>query len=102
MAKVPFTEFVLPDGRRVEGYFDVAADIAETAAALRERGYRFEVERLRTGEVSLECCGTDNDGEHDSLAMLVVPNGPGMRDHVEQLVRNAQAELERRDGADDG
>jgi hypothetical protein len=80
---ITFTEFVLPHGRTREQYIEVAADVADKARTIVARGFRFECELLRTGQVSL----TITDPEEGDADIRVVPNGPGVRDAVEDLVR---------------
>lgn len=85
-----FTQFHLPFGRSTDEQIDVSPATERIASILLQRGYRFEIELLRTGEVHLDCC----NNEHQ-LWNIIRPNGPGMREAVEQLVAQAYAELMR-------
>lgn len=85
---IPFTELVLPEGRRREISIDRPADVVAMAAALIGKGFRFEVERLRTGEVSMDCSRPADDGP---VSMQICANGPGVPDAVDVLVREAHA-----------
>lgn len=79
-----FTQFHLPDGRRTEERIEVSKDAEKLAAVLMQRGFRFEAEVLRGGEVHLDCCDDERQ-----LANVVRPNGPGMKEAVEKLVVEA-------------
>jgi hypothetical protein len=80
---ITFTQFVLPRGDRRYVSIEVAPDVASKADTIVARGFRFECELLRTGQVSL----TITDPEEGDADIRVVPNGPGVRDAVEDLVR---------------
>ncbi len=89
---IPFTQFLLPHGRRTPVTFDASPDLEALAAELLAAGYRFEVEVLRTGHVHLDCCGPSLDGEGDGpIALEVCPNGPPVVAAVEHVVRDAHA-----------
>jgi hypothetical protein len=88
---IKFTVFLLPDGRRVEEYVERGPDVELAARELAEAGCRFEAERLRTGEVSLEVVAGDPDDDPISLALVIVRGGglPAVWAAVDQLVREA-------------
>lgn len=50
---IEFTEYILPNGRKKKKYFIRPLDIVEKADKIIEKGYRFEMEKLRTGEISI-------------------------------------------------
>lgn len=79
-----FTRYHLPNGRKTEEQIEVSKDAEILAAALMKRGFRFEVEILRTGEIHMDCC--DNERQ---LANVVRANGPGMKQAAEKLVVEA-------------
>ncbi len=83
MATIPFTEYVLPHGRRQDVTIDVADDLAAKAQAIIARGFVFEAEILTNSWVSL----TITDPEEGDMAHQMVPNGPGMREAVEAMIR---------------
>lgn len=91
--RMPFTQHLLPDGRKREVWIDMDASVGETAQYLIDCGCRFECELLRTGEVSLTAELDDEDGETRVLAMEILPNGPGVRAAVERLVAEAMQTL---------
>ncbi len=58
------------------------------ATELVDRGYVFECEILRTGDVSFTChLGSDEEGV--PIAEVITENGPGVREVVAALVRYA-------------
>ena len=93
---IPFTQFLRPDGERRDVTIDRPPEVEAAALRLFEAGCRFEIEVLRTLEVSMEVVGpADLDGDRPSLASLVVANGPGVPEAVDLLVREAENELAR-------
>lgn len=80
---IPFTQYMLPNGRKVETSIEVDRDVADKAHSLIIEGLRFECEVLTTGDVSL----TITDPEVGDLDIRIVSNGPGVREAVEELVR---------------
>lgn len=81
---VPFTQYLRPHGERRDVFIEISPDIAAKAHAIIARGLVFECEELSSGEVSL----TITDPEEGDLDIRVVPNGPGVREAVEDLIRN--------------
>lgn len=81
---IPFTQYLLPAGRKRPVLIEVAPDIAEKARTIIAQGLSFECEILTTGQVSL----TITDLEEGDLDIRVVPNGPGMVEAVEEMVRD--------------
>ena len=90
MFEIPFTQYLLPDGRRRPIGFGVEGETEAKARAVLDHGWVFEAEILTTGEISL----TVSDGE-DDRAIVVVANGPGMAAAVEGLVAEAHTEREK-------
>lgn len=88
MQTIPFTQYIRPHGRAVPVSIEVADDIAAKAQTIMSRGLCFECEVLNTGEVSL----TITDPEEGDLDIRVLPNGPGIREGVEALIRDFGAE----------
>jgi len=80
---IPFTQYLLTDGRKRSTFIGVRMDIADRAQAMIARGLTFECELLTTGEASF----TITDPEKGDLDIRVVPNGPGVRETVEEMVR---------------
>lgn len=80
---IPFTQYLLPDGRKKSTFIGVHMDVADRARSIAAKGLAFECELLTTGQVSL----TITDPEKGDLDIRVVPNGPGVREAVEEMVR---------------
>lgn len=85
---VKFTQHSLPDGRKSPWSIDRPAAIADKARRAEEKGVRFEMEVLRSGEVSLTA-EIDHLGETDLLAIEVVPMGAQVPIAVDAVVTQA-------------
>jgi len=83
---IPFTQYLLPDGRTRRATFSVIGKTAVDAKAVLDKGLRFECEILTTSEVSLTVF--DPETEED-IAIEIVANGPGVPDAVDRLVESA-------------
>ncbi len=81
---IPFTQYKLPNGRKVPASIHCRANTEEKAQRLINKGYRFECEVLTTGEVSLTITN-DEDGD---VAIKVVPNDASIPIAVEALIDN--------------
>lgn len=89
---IPFTQFMPPFGEKKPTSITRPPDIEAAAMKLIDAGCRFEAEVLRTGEVSFEVVGPEDDhGDPRSLAMEVVSNGPDVLSAVDRLVIDATA-----------
>jgi hypothetical protein len=88
MERIPFTQYLLPDGRTRPTAFDAPDDVAARARAIIAAGHRFECEVLTTGEVSLTIHDVENG---EDLAIEVVPNGPEVPEAVVRLVESFDA-----------
>ncbi len=86
MISIPFTQYILPDGRKVSTTIHCHANVEEKAKQIIDRGFRFECEILTTGEVSLTITN-DEDGD---VAIKIVPNSPAVRSAVESLIKEFQ------------
>lgn len=85
---IPFTQFLLPDGRERPEEIDRPADIEAMATSFIEAGGRYTCEVLSTGEVSLAAEFRDED-----IACVVCPNAVGVGLHVDKLVRASARHL---------
>lgn len=81
---VPFTQYLLPNGRTKQVAFGVTGETAVKARSILDKGCKFEAEMLPTGMVSLSV----SDGEQD-IAIEVTPNGPEIPEAVVRLVEAA-------------
>lgn len=85
-ADIPFTQFMLPDGRRVETSISRPTAIGDTAQRLIESGHEFQVEMLTTGEISVTCF---NVADEQDIAIEICPNGPEVPLAVDKVVAAA-------------
>ena len=79
---IPFTQYKLPDGRRVEISVHRPPDIAAKAMRIIEAGHVFECEVLTDGEVSL----TITDPDKGDVDIDVCKNGPAVLDAVDKMI----------------
>jgi hypothetical protein len=86
---IPFTQYLRPNGEKRDVAIDRPADIEKLAEEFIARGGYFEAEVLRSGHVSLTACHPDC--ETIDCVTIVVPNGIGMPEVVDKLVRKAHA-----------
>jgi hypothetical protein len=84
--RIPFTQFLRPDGRRMDVSVERPPEVYALAMGLVANGYRFEIEELRDGTVSMDCSRPEDDGP---VAMELCRNGPEVPDAVDRLVRAA-------------
>jgi len=84
MPDIPFTQYILPHGRREETAIERPAEIVEKADRLIERGCHFDIEVLRNGSVSMTCERGDW-----VLAIKICENGPAVETSVDALVNEA-------------
>jgi len=90
-----FTQFMRPNGRRVQRTVDRPEEIESLADDCVKRGVRFECEVLNGGQVSFTA-ELDDDPIHGEVTVLgheLVKNGPGVLDAVDRLVRIASQRL---------
>ncbi|HEY1980720.1 MAG TPA: hypothetical protein VGH13_11585 [Xanthobacteraceae bacterium] len=89
MADIPFTQYLMPNGRRSPVTIDRPDDIAAKAQAIIERGYRFECEMLSDySTVSLTIADDDDDHEIE-----VVPNGPEVPTAIDRMIERFATKL---------
>ena len=83
MRPVPFTQYLRPNGRAQAVQIDRPDDIADMAKAIVACGFRFECEELMNGICSFTIADDNQD-----YAIELCPNGPGVPDSVDKLIRN--------------
>lgn len=87
---IPFTRFVLPNGRREQTEIKRGPDIELKAEWLLGLGYKFEIEVLTTGHVHMDCSHPTLEVLDDPVvANEVCPNGPEVLDAVDRMVTAA-------------
>lgn len=79
-----FTQYKLPDGAKSQVEINMAPNVEEVARALIERGCFFEIEILRTGEISMTCEKGD-----ELISMELCQNNVEVIKAVEGLVKDA-------------
>lgn len=85
---IEFTQFVLPRGERKQTWIERDDDIEALAERFVAGGGWFECEVLTTGHASLTACMNRENGDND-IEIEVVPNGPGVGEAVDRLVKRA-------------
>ena len=89
MKDIPFTQFIRPYGRKLHISILRPDEIAEQASELVANQIKFEIEELRTGEVSMTAEDYRPGAEEPTLAIEVVPNGPEVVNAVDRLITRA-------------
>lgn len=91
---IPFTQYLLPDGRKRPVKWECTSHEQEIKAqSLLDAGAIFECEMLQTGQVSLTCELKDNDGEMQTLAHEICANNPEVVEAVARLVESAHEKM---------
>lgn len=87
---IPFTQFLMPDGRRDQVTIQRPAEIEEQAHAIIARGFGFEIEILTTGQISMEICSPET-AKKDAVVLTheICRNGPEVLESVDKMVREA-------------
>jgi hypothetical protein len=87
---VPFTQYLLPDGRTRPQWIDRPAEIKALADRFIRAGGRYECEMLTTGEISFTAVHDEDDLP---IAIEVGQNGPDVLAMVDRLVRRSVERL---------
>lgn len=85
---IPFTQYVLPDGRQREVSIERPGDIEKLAQRFIDDGGRYECEILTDGTVSLTAVA-DVYGEPADVEIVLCANGPAVPPGVDELVRKS-------------
>jgi hypothetical protein len=81
---------MMPNGRKVPVTIDLSPMHEGLARVIISRGYRFEIEVLRTGEVSAEIVKNVSDPDiDDSLATEICSNGPQVPVSISKMIEDA-------------
>ena len=78
--EIPFTQYLLPHGNKVEVSIARPKEIYDKAMDIIKAGYRLEVERLSTGNISMTI--SDNDGDYDIEVIENCPEVPIAADRM--------------------
>jgi len=95
---IPFTQFLMPDGRIRDGGFKRSAEIEKMAAEVLDTGGRFTSEMLSTGEISI---AYEKQGEDQDVEVDVVKNGPEVLGAVDRMVKKLHDRFVEKEGDDD-
>ena len=89
---IPFTQYCLPNGRRIRWEFGCSPEIEAIANRFIESGGKYECEVLTTGEISLTAVKKIK-GEDQDVAIVICRNGSGgtVGDKVDDLIRQSEA-----------
>ena len=88
MADIPFTQFMMPHGRKSEVTIDRPDEIAAKAQRIIAKGLRFECEMLsdyRTVSLSI------TDPDEGDMDIEVVPNGPEVPAAIDRMIQRFAA-----------
>lgn len=86
MPNIQFTKYSLPKGYKSQVTIDRPEHICNMAKELEKKGYHFDIEILRTGEVSMTV--ESNDGELPG-AMKVCSNDEQVPINVDVMILEA-------------
>lgn len=81
MTKIYFTQYLRPNGRKQIVAIDRPAHVVSKADFIKSHGFRFEIEELMTGQVSMTI--SDDDGDY---AIRTCANGPDVPVNVDLLI----------------
>ncbi len=84
---IPFTQYLMPNGKQKEVSIEMPSDIEATAHDLLGKGCRFDIEMLSTGLVSMTCEKGD-----EVLAIEICENNEKILTGVETIVKQAAAQ----------
>lgn len=84
MPNIPFTQFILPNGRRKEVLIDRPQPIYDKAMLIINAGYRFECEILMSGTVSLTI--TTDDDDIGDVAIKLCPNNIAVLASIDAMI----------------
>lgn len=82
MKEIPFTQYMMPDGRKREQFIERPDEIADIALAFIKSGGRFEMEML-SDYVTVSLTAERGD---DVVAHELCVNGPEIADAVDKLI----------------
>ena len=82
---IPFTQYFMPDGRKEPVEINRSEEVEVKAHQIIASGFRFEIEVLTTGEVSMTIT---NDEDGDMAIEIVSGNGPEIPEAVDRMIMN--------------
>ncbi len=87
---IPFTQYLMPDGRKREGGFDRPPEVEAVAHELLALGVHFDAEVLSTGHLSLTAEHDDLDDPVLAIAVFMQESPEVVGRRVDQLVHDAR------------
>jgi hypothetical protein len=100
--EIPFTEYVLPHGRRAIVNFLVPKDKENEAKKLLELGYEFSCEKLRTGDAVLYSNKKNLEDETTTTALIIMSDKQYTREEIIKKLLDGFSQLIDRTTADIG
>ena len=91
---IPFTQYLLPDGRRRPEVIDMPEEIEALAERFIKSGGRYECEMLRDMETISVTAVHLVDDEPQDVVIKLCKNGPDVVPAVEHVVRESVKWLE--------
>ncbi len=86
--KIAYTQFMLPDGEKVQRSINRPDKIGEQAKIIVAKGYRLEAEVLRTGVVSFTIYDPVKDYD---VCIELSDNGPAVGAAFDKLIKSFDA-----------
>lgn len=97
---IRFIQYMRPNGRKEEQWIERDGEILAMARAIESAGFEFEAEILLAYRdcptLSFEVISASDSA--DVIASAIVENGPDVPGVVDDMIRAAFAELNRREG----
>ena len=87
--QIPFTQFLLPDGRQRKTSFECPIGLENKVTQLLDAGSSFEVEMLQAGLISLTVEFEKPNGEIETLSHEISSNDLQIDNAVVKLINNA-------------
>lgn len=88
---IPFTQYLMPNGRKVPVTIEMEPDVETRAKALIDRGCHFDIEMLNTGVISMTC--ENSEYEEEIISIVLCENDKTVVESVRKLVAEATETL---------
>lgn len=88
MADIPFTQYLMPHGRKADVFIDRPDEIAAKAHQIIAKGFRFECEMLSDHRTISLTITHPKDGD---MEIEVVPNGPDVPVAIDRMIERFAA-----------
>lgn len=84
LGKIEFTKYILPNGRKEKVFFIAPMDVVQKGNKILEKGYRFEIEELRTGQISM----TISDPIEEMDVDIRICNKDKINENINDMISN--------------